>query len=253
MSWFVEKLERITTPRPKPMGFGAAARAVKEPALLLLALLGPKEGLPPALPAGADAVVLRRLPKEKTGQESSQNQPPWGLALESVGAEETAKLQESSCDFVIFGAAGTATALLHDEDIGKILRADPDQPDSHLRVLANMPIDALFLELPSSGSLDMAALVHCQRLAMLAQRPILLHLAQSLQEGDLEGLWNVGVRALAVELATAPQGLWEELRRAIDAFTPAPKKDRERRSAVLPAVGLAPDLEDKEEEEEEDF
>lgn len=241
------------------MGFATAmAQAKRAPMLLIASLSGTAlDSADPDL-AGADAVLVTVSDMAKAAATLGERAKgwgdlPWGVALKAVTSEGVKQLASLGCDFIIFDAAQAPASLLQEEDMGKVVLLDPSLPDSLLRALEHLPIDAAFIgESPEGSALSVYRLLVYQRLASLVRRPLLTPVPAEPGKGDLEGLLEAGVRGVILEVAGKRSLVrLAEVRRALDSISTRRKK-REKVDALLPRLvesGGSPEEEEGEEEE----
>lgn len=256
MSRLLDKLEQAMEGKAQPMGFAAAVARAKVRPMLILAQL-PRLDPAPAQSAAAEKAdgclipleLIRRNPEALESVLQALGEIPWGVALGSEASQETlAPLLEKGCDFAVVGDAAPAVALLQQEDLGYFMELDSSLPDSLARAIDRLPIDALLLR-EASLNITFRQLMTLQRLSLLTGRPLFIPPPMPLGKGEMEALWETGVRGIVVDLGQ--EDAQEQLRKvaqALDAME-LPKKPHERRAALLPPTpeGWA------EPEEEEDL
>ncbi|MBI2867050.1 MAG: hypothetical protein HYX97_01790 [Chloroflexi bacterium] len=232
-----DKLARIGKGSSAPIGFGALVSHQAAPALLLIAELGKSDAAlaARATAAGADAVLV-------TGQATIKNADGgkllWGMRLDA--ANDT--LQNAigqGCAFLLFSPDTAPAAILREEAIDKVLAVEGEPPDTLLRMVDTLPVDALYHKL-TGDTFTVQQAMGCARLARLADKPLLVALVREPSKAEMEALRDAGALGLVLEVKSKEQAdRLKDVRQALIQLAP-PRKSREtgRRSAVLPSLGL---------------
>ena len=262
MSKLATKIRKITRMEPAPLGFGTAAARARPPGLLLM-VHGPASGLrPPAnlTDSGLDALLLSLNPEKDPAEAArwakAAGDIPCGVRVPAAASETVAALKQAGIDFLAFEAESASADALLDTEMGYVLALSGDPSDTLLRVMADLPLDGLWLP-DWHGPLTVQSQLELRRIHALARTPLLLPVRDDISAGDLECLRDTGVVGVAV--GGHEHGAWDrlpDLRKAIDSLpSPRVRRREERPDAVLPARTLVPaSAEDEEEEEEgEDF
>ncbi len=261
MSKLGNKIRKFTRVEPAPLGFGVAAARPRPPSLLLM-VHGPGSAMrPPAnlADSGVDALLLSLNPEKEAAEAArwakAAGDLPCGVRVPSAGSETVAALKQAGIDFLAFEAESASADVLLDTEMGYVLAlSGPDASgDTLLRVMADFPLDALWLP-DWRGPLTVQSQLELRRIYLLARTPMLLPVHVDIGAGDLECLRDTGVVGVAVD--GHEHGAWDRLpalRKAIDALPPPRVRRREERAdAVLPARTLVPSSAEEEEEEEEE-
>jgi len=242
MSKLVKKLRQIHEGAAQPLGFRTAVAPLKRQILLMVTL--PEfdtKRLAQLAQAEVDAVVIHSPDLEKVPMlqqiASSVGDIPWGVWLGLTTEEGIKRFQEAGGDFLIFQASTTPTALLQEEELGKVMKLDLSQDDGLIRTIDQLPIEAVFLDIRKDRErLNIADLMYCQWLANLLRKPLLVAIQQDITAKEIRALWEVGVNGIVVEVdGEKPQERLAELRRAIEVLPPATKRHR-KGGVVLPQV-----------------
>ncbi len=256
MSKFAEKLSQATRDIAPPMGFGAAAAARRGAPMLLVAdITGAEAGLS-AVKELADAALLtvphtigldEQLPPLARGLGGV----PFGVWMESVPASEIEDLAKLGCDFVVFGTVGTSSAIIKNEDMGKMLAVDPAMPDSMAGAVGDLELDAVAIKAPAEQTgISVHRLLVYHRFSGLTQKPLMVPCPRELTSRDLEDLLDAGVYAVLVGVEEVGKAGLQQVREAIKQLPAAPKRRPTRTRALVPRV--SGELPRHEEEEEED-
>ncbi len=240
----------------QPMGFAAhASRPAVRPLLVLGYLSQPDPKLAEAAASEkVDACLITpgQGAKSKKALESTikaLGQVPWGLVLQGGEPETVAGLREMGCDFLVVTLDSLASPVLRQEEMSLVLQLGVDLPDALAQATGELPIDAVLV--PDSASLSLKQWLLLRRLCQFSGQPLFLPAPQPATKEDLEALWEAGVRGILVDMdKEGAQEYLREMAKTLETVEAAPKKPRERRTALLPAVsgGLAAEEEEEEPE-----
>lgn len=261
MSRFIDKLKQASQAEPQPMGF-KKEKVDSKPRLLLIARLNQADiGNPAGMVEGVDAGLLEI---EKSGSgvkavgEMSKIVPdiPWGALFTGAGRSGIKQAAEAGCDFVVFPPE-MPLDILADEKVGKILAVADSLERELLRVLDELPLDAVLIAgEPAQGlAITCYNLMLFKRFADLSGKPLLVGVPPDITSNELQLLWQAGVDGLVVEASSGqPAGGLKKLRQVIDTLTPPSKRRRVKARAIVPPLRgeTAPMIDDDEDEEEEE-
>ncbi|MEE8369583.1 MAG: hypothetical protein V3S00_02300, partial [Dehalococcoidia bacterium] len=155
--------------------------------------------------------------------------------------------REAGADFVVVEWPSVSAEVLLEEGIGLVLALGQDVSDTTLRLLADLPLDALVVPAPAAP-LTLARLLEVRRLAALSRTTLLMEIGEEIGASRLQALRDAGVAG--VILAAGAQDRLPGLREAIDALPARGRRREERADAVLPAQGSVAEGEEEEGEEE---
>jgi hypothetical protein len=259
MSKLIDKLNRVSQAVSSPIGFTAKSAAVPRPKILLIASLDPANADSVAdYVAGADAGLLR-ITKLSSGAGAikevlqAASDIPWGGWLGGGGREEITQIVDVGCDFVVFSAGTTAMAILHGEEVGKILEVAVTLGDGLLRAVDKLPVDAVLIgsEPGEAPLLTWQHLMQFQRCADLLTKPLLISAPSDITASELEALWAAGVDGVVIETGDKqPAGKLRELRQMVDRLTLPPQRKRGKPAVMAPYIdgGVSRASEEPEEE-----
>ena len=258
MSKFIDKLNRLSQTVPQPMGFRLAQSVPPKPRLLLIASL-PQANVDNLADyvAGADAGLLP-ISNLSSGarniQKISQAAPdiPWGGWLRNIERGEISQIVKAGCDFVVFPEAKTSLALLQNEEVGKILEVEPSLSDGLLRVIGELPVDAVLIANEQEGEyfLTWHHLMLFQRFANFLTKPLLVSVPSNVTANELQALGEAGVDGVVVEIGVGqPTERLNELRQTIDKLTFSSQRKRGKAQALLPHISGERSIVAEEEEE----
>ncbi len=255
MSRLISKLTQISKGVPKPMGF----TAVQSPAkgrMALIAGITESEGIGDMDLTGADAVLLhsaaplttRTLQRiGKTWQDM-----PWGVWV--APEAETGGLAPAGADYAVFTIASHVAALSSAGKLGKVLKVDSSLPDSALRVLGELQVDALLVadDKLNNGPLSLEQLLLVQRFSSVWSKPVLALMPPALSAAETTALWLAGVDGIVIEPARARlTDSLSALAKTLEEMGLPPRK-RGRSEALVPYAALKPEEPHEEEEEGDD-
>lgn len=247
MSKLLEKLRQVSRGPVQPLGFRAATSTSKSPSMVLIACLaeGPARAAA-AAKESADAVLLKGA-QSRGKLIASLGELPWGASLEEATEEDLAQLKGEGCDFLVFDAAKAPPAVLRQEELGRIVEIDPSLADGLVRVIEQLPIDAVLIG--GEPSLSVHRLMVCQRVANLVRKPLMALAPFDMSPEDLEGLRDAGMAGVVVKVEGTAKEVLLKLRQTIDALPPSRRARREKADALLPYLAPAEMTEVEEEGE----
>lgn len=256
MSKFIDKLVRVSQ-GGQPMGFRAVPSVPLKPRMLLVATVAQVDIDRLAdFVAGADAGLLsiaKLSSGAKTLQQISQvvSDIPWGGWLKEIGRGGIGQMVEAGCDFVVFPAADTSLVILQDEKLGKVLEVEPGLDPALLKVVDDLPVDAVLIAAEEDKQfLTWHHLMLFRRCADLLTKPLLVSVPPEVSVGELQALWEAGVRGVVVTTGIGqPEGRVAELRQMLEELPlPSPGK-RRKAEPLLPHIGGETGIVPEEEEE----
>jgi hypothetical protein len=249
MSKLAERIRRAGRAEPAPIGFAAAAARTRAPSILCVVWLSANDAnkAGDAFAKGADAVILEGADarKVKDAVEKAEN-GILGVRPDPSGAgrKAAAELREAGADFVLLDASVAAEVLLEDK-LGYVLTPPTDADDTTLRLLGDMPLDAMVVPAPELP-LTLEKLLGLRRLAGLSRTPLLTEVAPDAEASVLESLREAGVVGVIVDGSGI--GKLGGLKERIEGLPPRGRR-RETAEAMLP-VQAAASHDDYDDEEE---
>lgn len=239
------------------MGFGAAAAARRGAPLLLVADITGAEDNLAAVKETADAALLtvphtigldEQLPRLVRGLGGV----PFGVWLETLPGAEIEDLAKLGCDFVVFGGAGTSTAVMRQEDMGKVLALDPGTPDTMASAVDEIDVDAVAIKVPAEqAGISVNRLLVYYRLSSLTNKPLLAPSPRELTSRDLEDLLDAGVYALLVGVEEVGKAGLHLVSEAIKQLPAVPRRRPSRARPLVPQPRVPVGTRAEEEEEED--
>ena len=256
MSKFLDRLEKITRGTPVSIGFGAASRAEKLPSMGLLGRLSDRakalRGASVLAKIGAEGALIEGIDEEADVNELAQalKDVPWGRRVHELNAEQVSGYRGEGCDFLVFEPEKVLLDSLGDEDTAYVLCLRPDVDEGYLRGVEGLPIDAVLLDTDGMHPpLTLQHLTTISSVRSMFSKYLLLQIHGDLTARELEGLRDIGVDGLVVDVSAFSVKKLEGLR---DRLLSLPRRQPDRaskRSAVLPAGAYtAADVESDDEE-----
>ena len=143
-----------------------------------------------------------------------------------------------------------AAAILHKEEVGKILMIEPSLDQSFVRAINGIKVDGVLIS--SGGKDDFVAVEHllfCRRFVELLEKPIVMALPSSVTKAELTDLWQAGLDGVVVSLAQSVETL-AELKKTIGGLPRGGRGRRAKVGVMLPHYGGFVATEEDEDEEE---
>ena len=260
MSRLLDRLERINRGVVSSMGFGAQARVERLPSMALIGLLSePSKALKAATTLakiGADAALVAATgPEQDIGSLAEKLESlPWGLRVEEFKGGQSAEYKEKGCDFLAFQPDTAHLSALEDEDTGYVLCIQPDMDERDLRVIEDLPVDAVLLNFSSAKSpLTIQHLITIGSVRGAFSKYLLLEIAGVPAAEELEGLRDIGVDGLVVDATAVSAKELEALKEGLLGL-PKRQRDRSRKAfALLPTMTPLPEAAASEDDDYDDI
>jgi len=245
LSDLIRKASRLET---APMGFGAGAARKPAPTMLCLVRLSPAEAhkAGEAASKGADALIFEAIDAGKLKEQAQKaGRLPMGVRLVKADRAAVAALRQAGAEFVVLEPHLALAEALLEEGIGLVLVIGHDTPDSTLRLLADLSLDALMVP-PPEDPLTVARTLELRRLAVLSRTSLLTEVPLDIDSSRLQVLRDAGVAGVIIEGRAVDR--LPSLRRAVDAMPPRGRRRQERAEVMLPVQALVSAAEEEEEE-----
>ena len=196
MSKLIDRLEKVGTVAPAPMGFAAARAAERAPALLMLALSGAKDVAATGLQTDGFIVSTAKTTKTQLkAVKQAMGDGLWGLWPGNANGVSLDQIREHGGDFVVFSSSDTPAELLADEEIGRLIVIPIEFPEDLGHSLEDFPVDAVVVGgLEDASPLSVKALMQVRAVRDLVAKPLLLLRAKPLSRGELVVLQDVGMQ-----------------------------------------------------------
>lgn len=236
MGKLIEKLNRIGRSGGPRLGFGQSGGAGAPQLAIIASLDAADRTLAKAVVAnGADAVVVSgsgaKAPKGPAAKKLGLNDAvPCGGGGRALEANPP-----TSWDFAVVTTDGPLEALVEATDVDLVLSLPSDAPDSMVRSLEALPIDAVAVPGPNHG-LTLDALVPCCRIARATRKPVLAFVSVEIDRPSLLALRDAGAAGVIVDVAKGQEDAVASLRKRILDLPPKAAKKQSARLAV--SLGL---------------
>jgi len=257
MSKLIERLEKVGTITPIPMGFGASPAAEKTPSMLLLALSGTKpDNSKSQLRVDSHIIAAGKISKsELKAAKDVAGDAIWGLWPDTLTNDSLDALKGEGGDFFIFSTIDTPAEVLAGEELGRLITIPAEFPEELGHSLEEIPVDAVLLaSLEEASPLSVKDLLKIRSVRDIISKPLLLVRSQALSRGELVVLQAVGIQGIVLDLRTMKLDDALQVQDNIDELPPRRTK-RDQADALLPRLsqsGFSPQREDEDDDEEEE-
>ncbi len=229
MSKLSDRIRRAGKADPAPFGFAAAARRPTAATLLTIVRLSASEGgkAADAAKAGADAVIFAG----DAGKLKDAGEAVLGATPDKTDRKSVAALRDAGADFVVLSHEALAEAML-EEKVGFVLDLRSELDDTHLRLLADLALDAIILPALKSP-VTVEKLIELRRISALARAPLLVEDDGAADASLLQLLRESG--AAGVVVPSSAIGKLGGLRERISALPTRGKRREDHAEALVPA------------------
>lgn len=248
MSKLADRIRKASRPETTPMGFGAAA-GKPSPSMLCLVRLssGEADKAAEAAAQGADAVIFEGIDASKLKEQAPRaDQLFLGVRLSKAERAAVADQRQAGADFVVLDPQLASAEALLEEGIGLALALGRDTTDTTLRLLGDLPLDALLVPTPEAP-LTVWRLLELRRISVLSRTPLLTEISAGADAPQLHALREAGVAGVIIESRALDH--LPALREVIGSLPPRGRRREERPEAILPAQALAGAPAEEEEQE----
>ncbi len=239
MSKLVSRIEKISRGSPAPIGFGASGRAARTPAMALIGILSGNSQKDAKCLVGLDAdgaLIADANPDEEFASlVEALGSTPWGVKADELNGETADGLIRQGCDFFLVHADSVTVEAARDDRAAFILSLPEGASDGFLRALEDLPISAAFTSLTADGSLTLQRLIDVGSLRTMFDKYLLVQVNPGLSARELEGLRDMGVDAVVVDMATASEDSLKAMKESLLKLPRQRKPRSEKASAVLPS------------------
>jgi hypothetical protein len=257
MSEFIDKLKHASVSEPAPLGFRTVQKAIK-PRLLIIALLENPDLLETVdITDVADACLFdtKKAAEYKSVEKIAKSikNIPCGCC---ISGNFNIDFEKTTIDFVVFSDEMPVASLLKSEKTGRIVTVEDTMSPDIIRILDNMPQDAVFLDDRAGDKLSLTwqKLTVYKRFSTVASKPLLISVPASLNADELQAIWDMGVNGLIVRIADVES--FEELkklRKTVETLVPPSRRKRGKSRAIVPQVRTeAPAVADDDDEDDDE-
>ena len=243
MSKLLDKLEQVSQPAPRRLGFATSqAEAPPPPMALVLRFSDDNKGMVKNTPETADAAIVRTSKpgsvKEVIKNASNlQDSIPWGIQSDQVSSKAIEELQKAGCDYLVFGTEDSPASMLNHENIGKVLSIGLGLEERFMRILEDIPAEVLIIEAEDEGPLTLKQLMEYRTVLSCVSKPVLIRTSASLSEEDLTSLYNVGMVGIVIDAQT--NGDLKQVSRIREAIESLPPREVGEKGKVGPVLPLS--------------
>ena len=248
MSKLADRVRRASRVEPARLGFGAGAAPTPAPTMLCLVRLSPGDAHKAAEAAtkGADAVIFDAIDAGKLKEQTQKvDRLPLGVRLAKGERAAVNAQRQAGADFVVLDPQSALAEALLVEGIGLVLGLGGETSDTVLRLLGDLPLDALLVPAPDEP-LTVTRLLELRRLSTLSRTPLITDVPAPADTSHLHALREAGVAGVIIEGRALDR--LAALRLAIEAIPPRARRREERPEALLPTQAALP-AEDEDDEE----
>ncbi len=191
------------------------------------------------LAKGADAVFLDAHQEEvadklfrQIADNNCECNPPCGCWLGNSPACRP--------DFTVF-SIDTDMALVKNASCGKVLIISSDIEDKYLRMLDDLPVDAILLA-QCEGQPCRPTLQHymlCQRIAMSVSKPLIVHVGTNIGVQEITDLWDYGIDGIMVDVDNVDPMIISNLEKIIGNLELKAKRKKIRLAPIIPNIAVS--------------
>ncbi len=245
MSRLAQLIRRVMRRESAPLGFGVGARTTPPP-MLVVAMVGDEQEAQRAIDQGADAIILPLEVAQALAEALRGVKVPWGVHAAPASPTQLAPLRAAGLDFLVLRPQESDAALLLAEGVGLVMEPSPTTSDLELRLLGELPLDAVLLQVPPPP-LTVSQLLSVRRITYLCRQPALALVPPEAHPPYLRCLVDMGVAGAVASSFTQV----EALRKAIASMPPG-KRREERPEPVVPLTAVSTVPPEAPQEEPED-
>lgn len=254
MSKFVDKLQSLSKSSTTPIGFHPSVSELKSPAMLLIAGLSGTQGKEAKIVADVNTdagLILNEGPSARIVRQMVEavGDVPLGVSVKGMSEEKINELASLGCDFLVFDIKAAA-AVLHKEEVGKILMIESSLDQGFVRAINGLEVDGVFIS--SKGGDSFVAVEHllvCRRFVELLEKPVIMALPSLVTKAELTSLGQVGVDGVVAPPTQSVEAL-AELKKMIGDLPRGARGRRAKAGVMLPHYGGVVAGEEDEEQEE---
>ena len=256
MSKLLDTFEKIDRGSPTPLGFGVSARAEKVPTMAIVGLVSKDHSEMAAVlqRVKADGVLIQDPPKGSSLKKIAKTLGalPWGLRLQGVTEEAAQSYREAGCDFLALSLELAHLGALGDKETAYFIFINADIDVCSLRAIQELPVDGVLLSMGSvQPPLTLQNLLSVGVVRGNISKHLLLEVPPELSIKELEGLRDMGVDGLVLDMGTTSEEALGKLRTAVMELPKQRPPREEKSSAILPQSFSVPSGGEPPDEEED--
>ena len=235
MSKFIERLQQVSQPPVRSMGFFSAKSEQARPRIQLVLdiTIGKSKSQLKELDK-ADALLV---PVSAIGANSTIT-GGWLVKGDTVEMEKFIKV---GADFIVLTVNGEVLPI--DKIIGKVLQIEATISDVLLRTVSALSVDAVLIKEEENGPiLTWKRMMLIHRFSSLAGKPLMIEVLPVVTETELQQIWEAGVSGIIVKTdAEQAEAVALNLRNIIEKLTFPSKRKLEKSMAIVPHVSSVPE------------
>jgi len=253
MSKFADKLRSLSESSTTSIGFHPSVPEPKSPAMLLVVGLSGAQVKEAKIVTNVNADAWLTLGQGLSARSVRQivkvaGDIPVGVFTKGISKGEIDEFVGLGCDFVVFDIKAAA-AILHKEEVGKILMIEPSLDPGFVRAINSTEVDGVLI---NSGDEDnFVAVEHllvCRRFVELLEKPLVMTLPSSVTKVELTNLWQAGIDGVVISSVESVETL-VDLRKRIGDLPRGNRGRQAKADVMLPHYGGFVATEEDEDEE----
>jgi len=259
MSKLLSKLDKISKGSPAPLGFGAANREEKVPAMVLVGRLSQNyaQGAARLAKVQVDGALLEGegLDGKLKDIVGALGKVPWGIAPRDLDDKQAGALLEEGCDFFLVESEQAKVEAMKADDGAAYLLSLPEDPgEAYLRAIDCLPVDAVLMSMNSlEPPLTLQHLITIGSVRTMLDKYLMLEVPTNLSSKEIEGLRDLGVDALVVDAGRSSEKVLAGLKEKLLGLPRQRKSRSERMSPILPSVSTAGASARDDDDEDEEY
>lgn len=256
MSRLVERLDKVGTVAPTPLGFGTSRLVEKIPTLILVALSDARSPISALeLPGDSCIVISGKVTKaEFIAAKKMAGDRLWGVWPETIAREALETVKEEGGDFFILSDLNAPAEVLSAEELGKVVAIPANVSEEMGHTLEEIPVDAVVIcGLEDASPVSVKDLMQIRSVRDLTSKPVLLLRSHNLNLGELKVLQDVGIQGIILDMSKVSTEELVGLQGKLGEL-PARKAKRDQANAILPRISpltQVPQVEHEEDDEED--
>ena len=238
MSQLLNKLDRINRGSPAPMGFGAATRVEKTPAMVLIGDVSRNfnQGTNRVDQLPADGALMQGLPVDDNLSRVTEllTAVPWGIRVDQLDQAGAKELLDRGCDFIIVRPENSFVDAMKDDQVAYLMDLPSEPTERFLRAIEDLPVDAIVMDRSTlQCPVTLLDLISIASVRSMFEKYLIVHADVGITPKEIESLRDVGVDGLIVDAQSTKKDLKDLHQRLLDV----PRQRRaksDRFAAVLP-------------------
>jgi len=251
MSKLIKLMEQLGRDNPPRLGFGTKTIQKPNPEMVLLGFAQDINTLKGQKISRFDGILFdvnNQIGNQLKSKPSILEDTPWGVVLESPSGDDTAKLLQQGCDFVVLSNLNVNVEATKEEELGHFLFMPANLSQEDQQALVGLPIDGIIFESITSGTWTLEDLLRLSKFRKEIGKSFILKISIIPSPWELECLHNIGVEGLLVEIKNQSK---KDINTLSDLIEALPKKS-DQNQKLIPSLGNLPNHQDDLHEEPDD-